>query len=415
MTEARPPHGALALFGLFGGGNLGNEASLGTALAEIHARSPGMRCVLISDPPDAEAALTGFDACLPHDALPVPRALWSLLPSRLQPPVRAALQWLTEPLRYWRTRRQVRTFDRLLVPGTGIADDYGVEPLDVPHHIARWCRAARDAGVPVWFLSIGAGPVSHPLSRRFFREALASASYRSYREQSSHDFARELGIEVSGDPVLPDLVFGPEPTDTRAPQWPPRVIGLGVMGYFGWHATHEEGQAIYATYLDKLVRLATALLRADYELRLLIGNRGGDRRVVRDLTARVAAAAPELSSRLLAPVINSYHDVLTQAAASDLVIATRFHNVLKALRLGRPVISIGYASKNDNLMRAMGLGQYCHGVEDFDPERVLQQVRELAALPAPPVMMLNRQLPEYRRALSRQYDQVLPQRGAGQG
>jgi len=409
MTGTRRSHGAVALFGLFGGGNLGNEATLGAVLGEIRRRAPGVRCVLVSDPPGGESALDGFDRCLPHDLLPVPRGWWAGLPSRLQSPVRIALHWITEPLRYWRTRQQVRGLRMLMVPGTGIADDYGVEPLDVPHHLSRWCRAAQGAGVPVLFLSIGAGPVTHPWSRRFFRQALASAAYRSYRERDSHAFAAELGIDVRDDRVLPDLVFSLQSESASAPalSWPPRVIVLGVMGYFGWHATREQGAEIYRAYLDKLQRLATGLLRDGYEVRLIIGNRGGDRRAVRDLGERITAVSPALAARLLAPQINSFHDVMTQAAAADLVIATRFHNVLKSLLLGRPVISIGYARKNDNLMAEMGLEEYCHAVEAFDPGRVLEQVRAMASMPNPPIARLTEQLPRYRRALEGQFEQVL--------
>lgn len=408
MTRVHPPAGAVALFGLFGGGNLGNEASLGAALAELRRRLPDRRCLLISDPPGVEAALGGYETCWPHDLLPVPRGWWRWLPSRLQSPVRAALHWLTEPLRYRRTLARVRGLGMMIVPGTGIADDYGVEPLDVPHHLSRWCRAARRAGVPVLFLSIGAGPVTHPWSRRFFRDALASATYRSYREQSSHDFTASLGVDVRQDPVLPDLVFslGSPIASPPEPRWPPRVIAFGVMGYYGWHATREQGAEIYRAYLAKLERLATALLRQGYELRLIIGNRGGDRRVVRDLVERLGASAPDVAARMLAPDIRSFHDVLTQVTAADLVIATRFHNVLKSLLAGRPVISIGYARKNDLLMSEFGLQAYCHAVEDFDPDQVLEQVRTLAALPGPPTARLRALLPEYRRALERQFEQV---------
>ena len=97
---------------------------------------------------------------------------------------------------------------------------------------------------------------------------------------------------------------------------------------------------------------------------------------------------------------------MAEIAATDLVIATRFHNVLKALRLGRPVISIGYASKNDDLMRAMGLGEYCHGVDDFDPARVLAQVRDMAAFPAPPTETARAQVAKYQQALAAQFDQI---------
>ena len=91
----------------------------------------------------------------------------------------------------------------------------------------------------------------------------------------------------------------------------------------------------------------------------------------------------------------------------DLVIATRFHNVLKALRLGRPVISIGYATKNDDLMREMGLEQYCHHVDNFEPAQVLEQVRSLAAMPRPPVAKIHERVTEYRQALASQFDRIL--------
>jgi polysaccharide pyruvyl transferase WcaK-like protein len=407
MSGVRRTHATVALFGLFGGGNLGNEASLGAALGELEKRAARVRCVLISSPPGHEAAITGFDACLPHDVLPIPRSAWARLPWRLRSRVRSALQMITEPLRFRRTVRAVRGFDMLLVPGTGIADDYGVEPLDVPHHIARWCRAARHAGVPVMFLSIGAGPVTHPLSRRFFREALASATYRSFRESASRDFAAELGVDARNDPVLPDLVFSLGAESAPPVSWPPRVIALGVMGYFGWHATRKQGIRIYRSYLDKLERLTIKLLREGYQVRLIIGNRGGDRRAVRDLTDRINASSPDLATGLMSPVIQSYGDVVTHVAAADLVIATRFHNVLKALLTLRPVISIGYARKNENLMAEMGLEAYCHSVEDFDPGAVLAQVREMAALPAPPTSQLAARLPVYREALASQFEQVL--------
>ena len=88
------------------------------------------------------------------------------------------------------------------------------------------------------------------------------------------------------------------------------------------------------------------------------------------------------------------------------MIATRFHNVLKSLRLARPVISIGYARKNDDLMREFGLERYCHQVEDFDPPQVLAQLRTLAAEPEAPIRPLQARVTEYRQALASQFEQI---------
>ena len=48
------------------------------------------------------------------------------------------------------------------------------------------------------------------------------------------------------------------------------------------------------------------------------------------------------------------HDVMQQMADTDIVVATRYHNVVCALRMSKPTISIGYAEKNDALLRRSG-------------------------------------------------------------
>jgi polysaccharide pyruvyl transferase WcaK-like protein len=316
---------------------------------------------------------------------------------------------VTEPLRRRRTRRAAASLDMLLIAGTGIADDFGQGPLDAPHHMARWCEVVRGLGGYVCFASIGAGPASHPLARRWFGDALRAANYRSYREVSSQKFALEIGVDAAADPVLPDLVFSMPVDPARAGrpvQWPPRSIGLGVMGYSGWNVEGAAAEANYARYLGRIEWLARQLLDAGYRLHLLIGNRGGDRRPVADLRAALAAHPAAAAGALVAFDIRTHEDVMAEIAATDLVVATRFHNVLKALRLGRPVISIGYASKNDDLMRAMGLGDYCHGIDDFDPARVLAQVHAMAALPAPPTETARAQVAKYQQALAAQFDQI---------
>jgi polysaccharide pyruvyl transferase WcaK-like protein len=397
---------SIALYGLFGVRNLGNEATLAATLAALRARRPHVRVTLVSQPPGPEAALGDVFECMAPDPLPLTLHESRLVPARLRAFARAFLHLLSEPVRAWRTRRAARRFQLFLVPGTGIADDFGQGPFDAPCELARWGRASRRVGARVRFASIGAGPVAHWLSRRWFAAALRCADFRTYREVSSLEFARSIDAAGPRDAVLPDLVFSlPLPPDLRlAPEWPPRTIGVGVMGYSGWNVGGERGARIYADYLARLTRVVDALLAQGLTVRLLIGNRSGDLEPVRDLMT--AHAGKPGAERLIAPPIASYVDVLREIAACDLVVATRFHNVLKACKLGRPVVSIGYASKNDDLMREMDLGRFCHGIETFDPQAVLAHVREIAAMPAPPTATMTRKVAEYRAALDRQFDEL---------
>jgi polysaccharide pyruvyl transferase WcaK-like protein len=60
-------------------------------------------------------------------------------------------------------------------------------------------------------------------------------------------------------------------------------------------------------------------------------------------------------------------------------VATRFHNVLLALLLNKPVLSISYNQKNDELMKVMGLGEFCQPIEDIDLQRLHRQLQKLLA------------------------------------
>jgi len=397
----------IGLFGLFGVRNLGNEATLAAAMAGLRARAD-VEFVLVSSPLAAGSGIPDFPVQIEPDLLPVMYRAWPGIPSRWKAGWGAFAQRATEPLRRRRTRAAVHAFDMLLVPGTGIADDFGQGPYDAPHHLARWSEVVREQGGTVAYASIGAGPASHPLSRQWFGDALRAAHYRSYREPGSKAFATEIGVDTSNDPVMPDMVFSLPHPGGEAPRvtWPPRVVALGVMAYKGWNVSGPAADAIYSAYLKKIVWLTGQLLDAGLQVRLLIGNRGSDVRTVKHLREALAGH-PRAAAGLIASDIQTHDDVLREIGASDLVIAARFHNLLKSVLLGRPAISISYARKNDELMKAMGLEDYCHPIEQFDPARVFGQVQQMAAMARPPVETIERRVTEYRSALAQQFDRLI--------
>ena len=77
--------------------------------------------------------------------------------------------------------------------------------------------------------------------------------------------------------------------------------------------------------------------------------------------------------------MSSLHDLMRQIAETDVVVATRYHNVVCALKLGKPTVSLGYAEKNDVLMAEMGLGRFCQHVERLDLDLLIEQFTQLVA------------------------------------
>jgi polysaccharide pyruvyl transferase WcaK-like protein len=93
---------------------------------------------------------------------------------------------------------------------------------------------------------------------------------------------------------------------------------------------------------------------------------------------------------------------MRQIADTDIVVATRFHNVVCALRLARPTVSIGYAEKNDLLMAEMGLGRFCQRVEELDFDLLMEQFTALVSERQRYVQSLRDMNSVYQERLDRQ-------------
>jgi polysaccharide pyruvyl transferase WcaK-like protein len=243
----------------------------------------------------------------------------------------------------------------------------------VPYGLFRWCLCARLCRAEIWFVSIGAGPIHHPVSRRLMKAAAAMAQYRSYRDVVSKAFMTSIGFDARADRIYPDIAFAlPTPDDGRAAQAAPArlAVAVGVMRYRGWQ---DDGAGIYAAYLAKMRRFVSWLLEQGHEVRILTGDRT-DCGAVDDL---MQALGPDAASVVAEPT-SSLHELMEQIARVDMVVGTRFHNVVCSHKLARPVISIGYADKNDALQEEMGLGPFCQQIETLSIDRLIEQFETLA-------------------------------------
>ena len=80
--------------------------------------------------------------------------------------------------------------------------------------------------------------------------------------------------------------------------------------------------------------------------------------------------------RVVAEQITSFDELMQAMAPASSVVATRYHNVMCALKLGKPAISLGYSDKNVSLMEDMGLPEFCQHANDISFDRLSRAVRE---------------------------------------
>lgn len=389
----------IGLFGLFGSGNIGNDGSLEAMLDFLRAARPDAELLCIC----SDAGRVQREFHLPAIRIGGQAATNPLLrPLERFLPTRKLLQWL-------HAFRGVRGLDTLIMPGTGILDDFSERFWGSPASLFGWCLAARLRGAKVAFVCVGAGPINHSVSRWLMKSAARMAQYRSYRDTLSRDFMESIGFDTRSDAVYPDIAFR-LPVPTSVPAVPgasgPLTVGLGVMTYFGWRGDAQRGAAIYESYLQKITRFALWLLDQGHRVRILMGEET-DQQAIDDLMRAMAAERPDYPrERVMAEPTHSLHDLMRQIAETQVVVATRFHNVVCALKLSKPVVSLGYAKKNDVLMAEMGLGEFCQHVERFDVDLLIEQFTTLVSDRAGYEQRMRAVNAEYTQRLMRQ-EQIL--------
>ena len=111
------------------------------------------------------------------------------------------------------SRRNIKSFDLLVISGGGqLTERDG--PWGFPYTIFKWVVLARSAGVRCMFLNLGAGPLTHPLSKFFVTRALLAADYVSLRDDKSRALVYEIGF-TGESRVCPDAVYGLEVATTN--------------------------------------------------------------------------------------------------------------------------------------------------------------------------------------------------------
>ncbi|HET7788170.1 MAG TPA: polysaccharide pyruvyl transferase family protein [Myxococcales bacterium] len=410
IRAAQPHPRRIAFFGNFGTQNLGNEYTLAAILANARRRMPDAELTCICTDPDdvtARHGVTAISMSYRYSSAFIAAAR-RMSGSRVIRAMRRLFvripRELAELVRAFRALRGVTT---LVMTGTGMLSDVGIGPFDLHWEILKWSALAKLRGARVVFASVGAGPIASRTSRWIVKRALALADYRSYRDAWSRSYLETIGFDAAHDHVFPDLAFSLPPEVRAARSGPRRVVGVGLMDYYGTRASPRVGEEAYLAYVSKVTRFVSWLLERGYDVRLLIGDVSYDTRSKSDVLRRLReSGAPPADGRVVAAPITSGEELLAEIVRSDLVVPMRFHTALLALMLKKPVLALSYHQKCAALMKSLGLPQYSHDVDREGAEHLIEQFVELERNSATFAPFVEARAAECRRALDEQYGRI---------
>lgn len=368
----------VGVFGLLGSGNLGNDGSLEAVLRYLGAEHPAAVVDALCGGPEAVANRYG---------IPATRLNWYRGEYRTASRAGAiATKGLGKLVDVLRTAAWVRRHDAVVVPGMGVLEaTLPLRPWGFPYSLFLLCATGRLLGTRVALVGVGADTITDRPTRTLVRWSARLAAYRSYRDTLSRDAMRAMGVDTARDEVYPDLAFAlPTPGErgpTRpsgapglpgspGPSGPPGPVCVGVMDFHGGNDDRARAEEIHRRYLDGTIRFVRALVEDGRPVRLLTGDA---------CDAPVVAAILEAvdSPLVTAAETASLADLMKETAAADAVVATRYHNLICALKVGTPTLALSYAAKSDALMAQMGLGAYRHPAREVDADRLLEQFRDL--------------------------------------
>ena len=359
----------IGVFGLFGMGNLGNEGSLTAFVEQVHAVAPDASFICFGADADAaerEHNIPAFQ--LMTYRAPANASGWAVL----------ALKCLSRLWDIPRIMWLVGKVDVLVVPGMGVLESrLTSRAWGLPYWLFLAVAACRLRGRPVALVSVGAEPVGNRAMRVFMSRIIKFADYVSYRDAASVAVARSIGSAGVPGSVYPDLAFSlPAPAGIAVR---PGHVVVGVMAFAGGTDDPVQGPAVVERYVDRMVELLDRLCDRGHSITLLVGDtadlviadRIRQRLPVRDLGVSDPVAIARDAEDLDA--------IMREMARAEAVVVSRFHNLVCALKVLKPVVSLGYAQKNRDLLAEFGLPDWTHDMTDFDVDRAVAEAEEAAA------------------------------------
>jgi polysaccharide pyruvyl transferase WcaK-like protein len=425
----------IGLLDHLGHGNLGDEATFTTFMSNIKTRVPGAKFVGLSlNPVDTfsrhgipsfairrdsklppETAVSAEPAPTVKDKIKKVLAKVPFLLSSLQALntilVRHPKALVAEVLFLIESLRVLRPLDLLIISGGGqLLDSWG-GPWSFPYTLFKWVVLARLCGIRCCFVSVGAGPLQKKLSRSLIKFALQLSDYNSFRDDRSQAMVREDGFK--GDTrVRPDCVYSLNVNSFLVESFRRGLngaVGISPMIYCDPRVYWEKDQFTYNSLINKLGQFGTGLLERGYCLSLFSSDTRIDLPAIADLRkalCRDSVTQRVDQSQISEPRVHTTDDLLSAISKVDYIVTCRFHGVIFAQLLNKPVIALSHHQKVATLMSDLGLSEFCLDIKTSDSRLMAMTFQRLEENQEAIKARMASKVDQYSLELAEQFDEL---------
>ncbi len=432
MARSRQKIGLLDHLGF---GNLGDDATLDAVMQSITSRWPQAEIIALTMNPHDTRKRHGIPSYAIRRYWKLPPQASKALPSEVgfrakvkrrlsKYPFLLALLRKTNTIAIGMPRAFFQEFsflvesfaivsnlDLLVISGGGqLLDSWG-GPWAFPYTLFKWVLLAKLSRVKCYFINLGAGPLKYPLSKWFIKSALFFADYISFRDGNSKAVAEEIGFKGKSE-VSVDCVYGldlPEPDTTCAPTPEEPIVGMSPMAYCDPRLYWDQNRSVYDGYIHRLAIFGTWLIRHQCRLKLFSTEISFDSHAIEDLAIALnkVTDGARSSSVMLEPV-DAFQGLMSAIRSSEYIVTCRYHGVVLAHLLNKPVLAISHHHKVATLMNDLELSEYCVDIRAFDLDLLANTFIRMVENRDHIKARMAEKAACYRRGLSIQFDQLFP-------
>ena len=331
------PRRRLLLSGYYGFQNAGDEAILKAFLQSVREMPVSVETIVLSKTPTQTTKKYGAKAVHRFNIFSVLRAMW-------------------------------RT-DVLVSGGGSLLQDKS-STRSIIYYLSI-IRLAKLFGKPVMLYANGIGPVDRPANRRRVRRVVSRADVITLREE--HSSAELLSMGVTSPPlhVTADPIFLLSGVDQEGAE--EALSQAGVPGDRPLVGLSVRTLRTGAEFVSQMAQFADFVTRElGCHVVFIAMQRPQDVNVSRAILERMTESASLLGSEL------SPEALIGACGQMELVVAMRLHTMLFAAKAKTPVIGLVCDPKIEHFLAKLDMPS-AGPVEDFDPRRLLEQVRVVLA------------------------------------
>lgn len=435
----------IGVFGHYGNGNLGDEAITEATIDSARRIANATEIRLFSIVPADSAARHGFDA-FPIRRGPTPvmknespglasvpraatanrkvdtaattdesalrqylkrSAMIRRTVSKIRNVVSAPGRFIGECTFLVKSFRTLRGLDLMIVAGSNqYLDNFG-GIMGFPYTLLKWAVLCRLRRVKIVFMSIGAGPLEHRISKVMVRTAIRLGHFHSYRDEASLRLIEGQGSETrSQESVYPDLACNlnfPQAEVDYTIESP--TVAVNPMPVYGdyWFVKDPDK---YQKYLTVLAELIVHLDSRGCRI-ILFPTQFRDMDAIHDLIKILGEAEPSLVPKLRIEDAQESQDVMRIIQSAHVVVPTRFHGAVLSVLAKRLVMGVCYQAKAAAVLTAAGQQDYAFMLDDMNTQDLIDAFDRLWQSRSSALEAICRQSDSIREQTDRQYERVL--------